>query len=270
MQNDATEAERAAAKKAVGWGVSIGFGVAVLWIGGSFLSAAMRSPAGFSITFFLGIGVTLAVAYGQYEHRLAEIVRERVERQRLDAVRQDQQRRELKERETAAAAGRCSQLRQAIMAGSKLLQDNRARLPKLLERAAEEYRVGAFGPFWDCVEAAAEVLAVSQDTASRLAVSAREYASLQHARNQPALALAPVDNLAFPEFAKRFDALVRTAQRNFQFAVIWEHRKTRSVMMRGFATIGDVVAGVGDAVAVSIDDFRDSIRDLYILSGGDI
>jgi hypothetical protein len=48
-------------------------------------------------------------------------------------------------------------------------------------------------------------------------------------------------------------------QTTFQFANIWEHRRTREVMIAGFRTLGDAVNNLGPAVEGSLSGLQQSV-----------
>jgi hypothetical protein len=53
--------------------------------------------------------------------------------------------------------------------------------------------------------------------------------------------------------------VVRMGQTNFQFANIWEHRRTREVMIAGFHTLGEAVNNLGSVVENSLGSLQQSI-----------
>src|ERR1035438_2530325 len=52
--------------------------------------------------------------------------------------------------------------------------------------------------------------------------------------------------------------VVRMGQTNFQFANIWEHRRTRDVMIAGFRTLGDAINNLESTVENSIANLESS------------
>lgn len=48
-------------------------------------------------------------------------------------------------------------------------------------------------------------------------------------------------------------------QTNFQFANIWEHRRTREVLIAGFRTLGEAINNLGATIEYSVSDLQRSI-----------
>lgn len=53
--------------------------------------------------------------------------------------------------------------------------------------------------------------------------------------------------------------IVRLGQTNFQFANIWEHRRTREVSIAGFRTLGEAVNDLGATIEYSISNLQQSV-----------
>jgi hypothetical protein len=58
----------------------------------------------------------------------------------------------------------------------------------------------------------------------------------------------------------RMKALVYKAQRDFQFATIYEQRRTNQILVAGFASFGSTLAGLAAKIAQSLYDVRESIE----------
>jgi hypothetical protein len=53
--------------------------------------------------------------------------------------------------------------------------------------------------------------------------------------------------------------IVRKAQSDFQFATIYEQRKTNQLLVAGFTNLAQALDGMGQRIASSIDDLGDRI-----------
>jgi methyl-accepting chemotaxis protein len=62
--------------------------------------------------------------------------------------------------------------------------------------------------------------------------------------------------------AGRLQRIVRKAQRNFEFATIYEQRKTNEILIAGFATLGEAIYGLGSRLEQSIGMLCERIDDL--------
>jgi hypothetical protein len=131
----------------------------------------------------------------------------------------------------------------------------------LLEEAADEFKANAFGPFWDAVENAAQQLALFSNKAGQVSnAAAAYYGGLSgRAHTFPAFHSNPI-NLPDPSpVINELRRVVRMGQTNFQFANIWEHRRTREVMIAGFRTLGEAVSNLGSTVESAFCGLQQSI-----------
>jgi hypothetical protein len=127
-----------------------------------------------------------------------------------------------------------------------------------LDAAEREFAEGAFAPFWDEIERAANELAAYKNEVEHLRRSVDVYKT-------EALELEKITGVAtalsFPDrqlpdarpAAARFAAIVRKAQTNFQFAVIYEQRKTNQLLHAGFGTLGAAIYSLGESIGKSLD-----------------
>ena len=58
---------------------------------------------------------------------------------------------------------------------------------------------------------------------------------------------------------KEFNRIFRMAQKDFQFASIWEHRQTRNVLIAGFSTLGEVINNLEYTINASLSDLQYSV-----------
>jgi hypothetical protein len=130
-----------------------------------------------------------------------------------------------------------------------------------LRHAEEEFAENAFGPFWDAVENAANHLAAFDNKTRQASRLADEYYKALNgwSHSFPSFPLSS-RNLPSPSSAVgELRRIVRMGQTNFQFANIWEHRRTREVIVAGFRTLGEAVSNLGSAVENSIYGLEQSI-----------
>lgn len=131
----------------------------------------------------------------------------------------------------------------------------------LLQQADTEYRDNAFAPFWDAVENAARQLAAFNDKAKQLTQNAAAYYRGLEGRRHT-FPTFPIKNRTIPDATSVVNDLrrvVRMGQTNFQFANIWEHRRTREVLIAGFRTLGEAVNNLGATIEYSISDLQRSV-----------
>jgi hypothetical protein len=124
----------------------------------------------------------------------------------------------------------------------------------VVDDAQTEFKARRFAVFWDRIEQAAAKLAELQKRIDELRSLQQFYvARLQGYEHNfsaflPGCRAIPAN---VPTIERYYD-LVRKAQADIDFALIWEHRQTRAVMIAGFTTLGDMVQNVGSSLQQSL------------------
>ena len=213
------------------------------------------------------VGVTFGLAFALYMNVKAkakdrqELLIEKRKRHEMDVQRRNESSRTAAENE---AAGVSEGLRKSYDEASALLKEIYLSLDRsidCLDGASREYEDNAFGPFWDAVEHTTLQLDKYRQGANQLAERVREYNNKLSDRehNFPPY---PVLNGHIPDASAVLEDLrrvVRLGQTNFQFANIWEHRRTRDVMIKGFLNLEEAVNNLGAIVESSISYLQESI-----------
>lgn len=130
-----------------------------------------------------------------------------------------------------------------------------------LDHAESELEERAFAPFWDHIEQCANKLGEFQEGASRTESDAKVYKerSSRLSISIPPFALPDVQLADARATARRLSSIVRIAQKDFQFATIYEQRKTNQLLHSGFGTLAEAIYGLQDAIVGAIDDLSVSI-----------
>jgi hypothetical protein len=136
---------------------------------------------------------------------------------------------------------------------------------RFLEAADKDFTDGAFAPFWDQIERAANELAAYKNSVEQLGrcvhVYQREALLLENTSDAvPALQLGDHKLPDARPSVERFSALVRKAQTNFQFAMIYEQRKTNQLLYAGFGTLGAAIYALGESVNLSLTTLSKSMN----------
>jgi hypothetical protein len=130
-----------------------------------------------------------------------------------------------------------------------------------LREAQIEYKDNAFSPFWDAVENAAVQLSAFNDKANQLSQNAKDYYGKLNGRKHT-FPTFPVSIETLPDTSSVVNELrriVRMGQTNFQFANIWEHRRTREVLIAGFRTLGEAINNLGATLEYSVSNLQQSV-----------
>ena len=130
-----------------------------------------------------------------------------------------------------------------------------------LKNAEAEFTSNAYGPFWDAVENAALHLSALHDKTNQLARNADEYYQSLNERqhNFPTFPIRPTNLPATSPVVDDLRRIVRMGQTNFEFANIWEHRRTREVLIAGFQTLGEAVSNLGSVIDNSLYNLQQSV-----------
>ncbi len=131
-----------------------------------------------------------------------------------------------------------------------------------LDRAERDFSERAFAPFWDDVQNAIQNLACYQHGISQINRMAIEYE--KHAADA-SFGVTPfsIPTHELPDHGpttRRLTAVVRQAQTDFQFATIYEQRKTNQILVEGFGTLASAIYGVGDAISSSLSELSDNVH----------
>lgn len=135
---------------------------------------------------------------------------------------------------------------------------------KYLDQAEVNFSYGAFAPFWDSIEKATKILGRFNESIQRIKSNSSIYTTLigKYKDTPPQFPLTrqSVTKLEVgTETAKRMNVIVWTAQRNFQFATIYEQRKTNQILVAGFTNLAAALDQMTGKITKSIDDLAGSV-----------
>jgi hypothetical protein len=147
-----------------------------------------------------------------------------------------------------------------------------------LDTAEQNYKEGVFAPFWDAVERAVNEMAEINSLVMTIKSAADAYADKIVHCSEPCIPF-PVSSSAINKIGSlretevRLRKIVRQAQANFQFASIYEQRKTNELIAGGFRDLQDAIYNIGSSIAFSVNDLQygvDRISDLISSGNSDI
>lgn len=197
---------------------------------------------------FIGSVIVSSIVYGlMYGHASAK-ADARARQSQASADRRNREWAIAEAKTVAAKANSLLTISYSIAAGIPRKLEEACRL---IARAQTEFTDRAYGPFWDATERAAELLSETTDDLRAITANAKAYEETlqgwQH--NFPRFPIA-INALPNPtDAAVAIRLTVRKGQTNYEFASIWEHRKTRKVLIGGFRTIGEAIVGAAETVA---------------------
>ncbi len=131
-----------------------------------------------------------------------------------------------------------------------------------LDKAQDEFAANVFAPFWDQVEKATNNLAAYHRNIRILSQTAVSYKK-QSSGLRPAVQAFPISVGILPDArqtASRLASIVRKAQQNFQFATIYEQRRTNKLLYEGFRSLGDAIYSMGSEITSSLNDLSNQLH----------
>ncbi len=210
----------------------------------------------FAIAALALLGVSLSI-YSRNRTRKAKLIaRQEQEALLAQITRQNNeaQQRRLRDDLTALA----SDYKKAIDHLPSILSEVKMQL----DLAKEELSARAFAPFWDAAERAATGLANYDAKIRSLKTLSQTFSKLsQECRDSNNIQLPTFANLPIPVGQVRaLKEIVRAGQVDFEFAVIFEQRKTNKILVSGFSTLGDAISEIGNRISNSLESLSDSIN----------
>lgn len=140
---------------------------------------------------------------------------------------------------------------------------------RFLDQAENDFREAAYSPFWSSIEKATITLGKFDDGVRSIAFASEqskkliETFKLQMVVETSGL-VSQSHQSVVTSTIDRLHEVVRLAQRNFQFASIYEQRKTNQILTAGFTTLAQALEGIGDRICNSLADLGSRIEDLSL------
>ncbi|MHB1592233.1 MAG: hypothetical protein ACYCTW_11990 [Sulfuricella sp.] len=144
------------------------------------------------------------------------------------------------------------------------LPEQLSNAEQFLDQAERDYQENAFAPFWNTVELATMQLGGFDNTVARLAHFSQRHEALSKTYEATAprfpINVKSVGGMAAAvTTTDRMKTIVRKAQTNFQFAMIYEQRKTNQLLVAGFTNLAQALDGMSSRIASSIDELGGNI-----------
>ncbi|MDX1998662.1 MAG: hypothetical protein SF066_13170 [Thermoanaerobaculia bacterium] len=146
---------------------------------------------------------------------------------------------------------------------SRGLQPLLQKAGEQIRRAEQAYSRHAYSPFWDRIEEAADLLDEFNSAVEELASLCAGYSSLLGGRRH-SFPLFPVDLSTLPNPAptvRELSRVVNLGLTDFRFANIWEHRRTRQAVERGFRDLGRAANDLRSSLVGSVQDLSGRLAD---------
>lgn len=225
------------------------FGIPVtIWVAG--MSKIWVSGIYSWLIFFIGIGITYMIALhlqNQYNEDEKANIFKNTTQQNINTAQNDSKK-----------------LNNILKVSNGLAQGLPDLLKKAsvsLERAKIEFSSNAFSPYWDCIEQATRHLATFNNNIKQIRNYADQYYEILHDKKHNFPSFFSECGI-FPDsvpIINELNVVVRSGLTNFQFATIWEHRKTQNILVHGFGTLGEAISNMATSIGLSISQLHDAI-----------
>jgi len=149
-----------------------------------------------------------------------------------------------------------------ILSGRQRLAQTQSSFVNSVNYVRSQYRNRAFAAYWDGIRDLVDNLNSYKQLLDSVRGEVRSYDSLRSStyNNFPP---QPLEASGLPDaeyLIKIFLETVQLGQTDFEFATIWEQRRTQEILIAGFNTLENGVKGVGPLVKRSHNEILDEIR----------
>jgi conjugal transfer/entry exclusion protein len=136
-----------------------------------------------------------------------------------------------------------------------------------LDQSERNFNDRAFAPFWDAIERVTKSLGRFEESIEAINNNANQYIyTIENYDAQPPnfpLKRSYVKKLKIgAKTSERQQEIVREAQRDFQFAMIYEQRKTNQILVAGFTNLANALNEMTWKISNSIDQLSEGIFEL--------
>ncbi|MCI5138804.1 MAG: hypothetical protein D3922_10400 [Candidatus Electrothrix sp. AR1] len=204
-----------------------------------------------SIWLFISIS-TLVVGINKFKENIRETKRERL-REELIKEKKKETRQEEKRAEIQRIEQQKKKMSELLAVAVDKYRDTTKRITTAedcLDRAESEFKTRAFSPFWDQIENAANNITTHQKHIDFINNAAIKY-KIELANIESDIPEFKLPENLLPDAhptINRMQSIIRKAQKDFQFATIFEQRRTSILLTAGAGTIADGVATLADAI----------------------
>jgi hypothetical protein len=135
---------------------------------------------------------------------------------------------------------------------------------QFLDQAEIDYKETAFSPFWDAIEKAASKLGRFDEALRRINGNSLRYAELiklyaGKPQSYPVTGLSVSKLDTGKGTVLRLKSIVRKAQRDRDFASIYEQRKTNQILVAGFTNLAQALDQMSSQITTSVDNLSNSV-----------
>lgn len=211
--------------------------------------------------FYTGIIIGIIIPIREEAKR-----KEDVEKRKDEQRKQEEQEERLKAKQAQdAITNECTSLTTLLNTSESTflsLRELVATANTHLDKAEREFKEGVFAPFWDEVEHATNMLAAYHQGVNTIDSNAAEY-TRRSSKLSVSMPRFNIPKGKLPDarpIAERLSNIVRKAQKDFQFATIYEQRKTNQLLYAGFGTLATAIDRMQNSIVDSLENLSTSLN----------
>lgn len=137
-------------------------------------------------------------------------------------------------------------------------------IKSVLNKIKFEFEENALIPFWDEIENFVKEMNSYEESLRILELNKKTYYQIIHSteNNFPKTFPTTIDNNLPEKLINDFKAIQREAFKKFEYANLWEQRKTQKILAFGFSNLQDAINNMSDSIVSAIYVLNDSVIDL--------
>ena len=256
-----SEARRRVDSGAYAFGFGVGcfaIGIVVLMLGAAMWQGMRGDPTAAFLIFVAAIGLPLLITKLLRDSTRQRIVQELVNA-RLNKTQETEQQNE--NWATADAVKKLEVIYDGQPTNLNTLQSLLGNARSSVVQSEQLFKERAFTPFWDSIEEAADSLKRFRERVGHINTSAIEYYRLLEGREHsfPAFPVRSDDVPNPDEIVQKLTQVIGIAHRDFQFASIYEQRKTTSAIVAGFRNMQEAITRLREDIVSAISELHDSL-----------
>ena len=130
-----------------------------------------------------------------------------------------------------------------------------------LERAKIEFSENVYSPFWSEIEEASKILACYIEAVNQLCLNSEVYTyTLKNLSHNFPMPFPFATNISISQTVmNEYKAIIRTAQTNPTFSIIWEQRRNSTILIGGFRTLENAINNMSNEISSALSDLKYSI-----------
>jgi murein L,D-transpeptidase YcbB/YkuD len=172
---------------------------------------------------------------------------------------------DLQKKEIAEAAAYSRNLNLLLSKSEEIIADILPNYETIAKKnitiAKSEFAENVYSPFWSKIEIASDALACFKEALNQLSFNSELYVrTLKYFQHNFPIPFPFKNSITVEKVVSEFTALVRQAQKETTFSIIWEQRRNTEVMAGGFKSLEEAISNMSYDITEAINDFNQSLQ----------